>query len=269
VTTSLCCPSRASLFLGEFAHRTGVLTNEKPNGGFSAVRNLQDSTVARWLHDSGYRTSLIGQYLNQYDSCARLPSCSVPQGWADWHAELTDGDVDYTDYQLADSQGNGQAVATTYTNQYSTTLLGQKAVSFIQDTQTNHPTQPLFLYLAPFAPHPDAVPATGDGHVYDSLTWRAPPAGIAPPPWNQDPVNGPTWSTDLDNNPNHMGNPPNPATLEKFLGKKDKEHSNEMEALIEVDRQVHAVVQALGSQASNTLFVFTSDNGLSWGEHRY
>src|SRR5262249_39944969 len=138
-----------------------------------------------------------------------------------------------------------------------------------QDTETNHPTQPLFLYLAPFAPHPDAVPATGDGHVYDSLTWRAPPAGIAPPSWNQDPVNGPTWSTDLDNNPNHMGNPPNPPTLEKFRGKKDKEHSNEMEALIEVDRQVHAVVQALGSQASNTLFVFTSDNGLSWGEHRY
>ncbi|HXJ64000.1 MAG TPA: sulfatase-like hydrolase/transferase, partial [Actinomycetota bacterium] len=43
VTTSLCCPSRASLFLGEFAHRTGVLTNEKPNGGFSAFRDLQDS----------------------------------------------------------------------------------------------------------------------------------------------------------------------------------------------------------------------------------
>ncbi|HXJ64426.1 MAG TPA: sulfatase/phosphatase domain-containing protein, partial [Actinomycetota bacterium] len=54
-----------------------------------------------------------------------------------------------------------------------------------------------------------------------------------------------------------------------FLGKRDTEQRNETEALLEVDRQVHAVVQALGTEASNTLFVFTSDNGLSWGEHRY
>src|SRR4051812_48043230 len=261
VTTSLCCPSRASLFLGEFAHRTGVLTNEKPAGGFSAFRNLQDSTIARWLHDSGYRTSLVGKYLNQYDSCADVPSCAVPLGWDDWHAEITDGDVDYTDFKLADSQGNGQAVATPYSG-YSTTILGQKAASFVSDSVANHPEQPLFLYFAPFAPHPDAVPATGDDHAYDGMAWRSPTTpATAPPSWNQDAVNGPTWSTDLTNNPGHP--------QEKFFTKKDAEHRDQFEALLEVDRQVHAVVQALGGSASNTLIVFTSDNGLSWGEHRY
>jgi arylsulfatase A-like enzyme len=261
-TTSLCCPSRASLFLGQFAHHTGVLTNEKPEGGFAAFRNLQDSTIARWLHDSGYRTSLIGKYLNQYDACASVPSCAVPQGWDDWHAEIAEDDVDYTEFQLADSQGNGQAVTTGYSG-YSTTILGEKAVSFVQDTLTNHPTQPMFLYLAPFAPHPDAEPATGDGHVFDSMTWRAPPAGNAPPSWNANPVNGPFWSTDLSNNGDHQSN------LETFLSRRDREHRNELESLVEVDRQVHAVVQALGPAISNTLIVFTSDNGLSWGEHRY
>ena len=259
VTTSLCCPSRASLFLGQYAHRTGVYTNDKPNGAFPAFRPLQDSTIARWLHDSGYRTSLVGKYLNGYDVCTNTPTCNVPHGWDDWHAEITDGDVDYTDFQLADSLGNGLASAHSY-SEYSTSLLGQKAVSFVQDSLANHSEQPLFLYFAPFAPHPSAVAAAGDDSTF-GFTWRHPSPGIAPNSWNQDPTNGPAWSTDRTNNPDHIGT--------QFLNKRDAEHRNEMESLLEVDRQVHALVQALGSAVDDTLIVFTSDNGLSWGEHRY
>jgi N-acetylglucosamine-6-sulfatase len=253
VTTSLCCPSRASLFLGRYAHATGVLTNEKPDGGFPAFRPMQDHTVARWLHDAGYRTSLVGKYLNQYDACASVATCPVPEGWDDWHAEITDGDVDYTNFQLADSIGGGRAAATRYSS-YSTTVLGQKAVDFVRDGLADHAGQPLFLYFAPFAPHPKAEAAAGDGPAFDSMpNWR-------PPSWNVDPTSGPTWSTETTNNP--------PLTP-KQIGHKDDEHRSEMETLLEVDRQVHAVVQALGSAAATTLFVFTSDNGLSWGEHRY
>src|SRR5439155_551801 len=43
---------------------------------------------------------------------------------------------------------------------------------------------------------------------------------------------------------------------------------DQLETLIEVDRQIGAIVAALGPRISNTLFVFTSDNGLAWGEHR-
>ncbi|MFL5798872.1 MAG: sulfatase-like hydrolase/transferase [Actinomycetota bacterium] len=253
VPTSLCCPSRASLFLGRYARHSGVLTNDKPYGGFPAFRTMQGSTVARWLHDAGYRTSLVGKYLNQYDACSSAPTCSVPEGWDDWHAEITDGDLDYTSFQLADSVGEGVAAPTAYSS-YSTTMLGQKAVQFVQDSLAHHADQPMFLYLAPFAPHPKAVPAPGEEAAFASMPpWR-------PPSWNADPSNGPTWSTDTTNNP--------PLTARQ-IGHKDDEHRNEMASLLEIDRQVHAVVQALGPAASTTLFVFTSDNGLSWGEHRY
>ena len=171
----------------------------------------------------------------------------MPQGWDDWRAEITDGDVDYTDFQLADSQGTARR-SRPPTSQYSTSLLGRKAVSFIQDTETNHPTQPLFLYLAPFAPHPDAVPATGDNHVYDSMTWRHRRGGAAVV--NQDPVNGPSVVDRPRQQPEPHGEPANPA--KKFLGTRDTEHRNEMEALLEVDRQVDEVVRALGGQATPT-----------------
>jgi arylsulfatase A-like enzyme len=243
VTTALCCPSRASLFTGNYAHTTGVLTNEKPTGGFSAFRNLQGSTIATWLHDGGYRTGLFGKYLNQYTACPS-PPCTMPPGWDSWHAEVTDGDVDYTDFQLNDDG----AINSYPAPQYSTTVLGRKAVDFIGAAPAG---QPLFVYFAPFAPHPPAVAASADQHAYDSMpNWR-------PPSWNTVEPDKPQWVRDTTS--------PSPTGISN----KDAEHRSEMASLLEVDRQVHAIVTALGARASNTLFVFTTDNGISWGEHRY
>ncbi len=259
VTTALCCPSRASLFTGQYAHRTGVLTNAKPNGGIAAFRPLEDLTVARWLHDAGYRTSMVGKYLNQYTGCA-TPPCAVPAGWDDWHAEVTDGDGNYSDFQLADSSSPGRAVLNAYPGYYGP-VIQQKAVDFIADGLSNHPGQPLFLYYAPFAPHPDAVPATGDTQFDTMARWGREPYLAS---WNTEPKNGPTWLKPLP-----ADNPNNPILTQTQIDRKDREQRAEMNSLADVDRQVHAIVQALGSSASQTLIVFTSDNGISWGEHRY
>src|SRR4051794_33941775 len=44
VTDSLCCPSRSSIFAGEYPHDTGVFTNEGPDGGFATFRANGDES---------------------------------------------------------------------------------------------------------------------------------------------------------------------------------------------------------------------------------
>ncbi len=90
-----CCPSRAAILRGEYSHGTGVYKNTPPFGGFDTFDD--SSTVATWLHDAGYRTGMIGKYLNGYKTTEY-----VPPGWDAWEAFLTDnGNGDYFDYDLS------------------------------------------------------------------------------------------------------------------------------------------------------------------------
>jgi N-acetylglucosamine-6-sulfatase len=58
VSLSLCCPSRASILRGQYAHNTEIFTNDPPGGGFVKFRDLgrEKATIATWLRDAGYRT---------------------------------------------------------------------------------------------------------------------------------------------------------------------------------------------------------------------
>jgi len=87
VAQPLCGPSRASILTGQYAHNHGVLYNDLPDGGFPAFRRSEGSTLATWLKAAGYRTSLVGKYLNAYPRGAS--DGYIPPGWDDWHGHLT------------------------------------------------------------------------------------------------------------------------------------------------------------------------------------
>src|SRR5215210_7696527 len=88
-TTPLCCPSRASILRGQYAHNTGLWRNEQPNGGAAYFRNkeLDQRTVATILHADGYRTWFGGKYLNGYYTAGGSQGY-VPPGWDSWQAYL-------------------------------------------------------------------------------------------------------------------------------------------------------------------------------------
>jgi N-acetylglucosamine-6-sulfatase len=88
VTDSLCCPSRSSIFSGKFPHDTGVFTNTGADGGFNVFhsRGEESDTFATALQQVGYRTAMMGKYLNGYQPADALGGSQpyVPPGWNEW-----------------------------------------------------------------------------------------------------------------------------------------------------------------------------------------
>ena len=56
---ALCCPSRATLYTGQYAHNHGVLSNGLPTGGYSRLD--KSNWLPLWLQGAGYRTMHVGQ----------------------------------------------------------------------------------------------------------------------------------------------------------------------------------------------------------------
>jgi arylsulfatase A-like enzyme len=239
VVNPVCCPSRASILTGLYSHSTGVYTNRRPDGGFDAFRD--GSTIATWLHAAGYRTALIGKYLNQYG-----PDGYVPPGWDRWFATFRNGG--YFDY-AAVSDGETMHFGEDR-GDYGTTVLASEAVSFIRETAAS---DPLFLYLTPHAPHEPATPERRDRDSFAGL-----------PPWRP-----PSYDErDLSDKPAHMQDQPTLDAPQR--AEIDAFRIRQIQALQSVDRMVGRVVRALREtgRLDDTLLVFTSDNGMLWGEHR-
>jgi N-acetylglucosamine-6-sulfatase len=240
VSTSLCCPSRASLYTGRYSHHTGVYDNTPPDGGLQAFDDR--STIATWLRAAGYRTSFVGRYLNGYEDLAERSF--VPPGWDDWHglAQV----IDQSRYRLNE---NGRLVSYGPSpSDYLTKLLARKAVQFIRGARS-----PFFLHVATVAPHFPAIPAPEDAGSFAT----EPP--YRPPSFNEADVSDKPWGSSIP-----------PMDARKVTRYVDVFRRLTLESLQAVDRAVADIVKALRDRGllDRTVIVFTSDNGHLFGEHR-
>ena len=248
VTTSVCCPSRASILTGQYVHNHGVLDNRYPLGGFRKFMETgkESSTVATWMQEAGYRTGLIGKYLNQYPQKVKNPTY-VPPGWHEWHGvffiEM------YYEYQVNE---NGKVVYYgTDEDEYQTDVLRRKALDFVSKKAAD--PRPFFLYLSPFAPHAPARPAPRHDEEFPGL--KAP----RPPSFNEEDVSDkPAWVQNL------------PLMSEETIARTDDWHRRRVQTMLGVDEMLAALAEKLraSGELENTYIVFTSDNGFQLGAHR-
>jgi arylsulfatase A-like enzyme len=252
VNISLCCPSRVSTLRGQFAHNSTIYSNDLPNGGFEGTyaKGLESSTIATWLQEAGYRTVLLGKYLNGYPDTA--PSVTyIPPGWTEWYSPNGGSPYSQFNYKLNE---NGQTVSYgSADSDYLTDVIAAKATDFIRRSVDQHPEQPFFAYVAPYAPHLPATPAPRHAQALPGITA---PRTLS---FNE---------ADVSDKPSWLRNAP--LLTEAEIATIDAQYRNRRLSLLAVDELVKSIVDTLEAtgQLANTYIFVSSDNGYHHGEHR-
>lgn len=249
VPLSLCCPSRATILTGLYPHNHEVYTNFPPDGGFERFAELghETKTLATALHAAGYRTALIGKYLNGYPG--QEAKEYVPPGWDEWASPVKGAPYGGYGYTLNE---NGRLVQYGGTaGDYMTDVLAGKATAFVRNAAGRG--QPFFLHLSTYAPHKPATVAKRHQGLLPEL--KAP----RPPSFNE---------ADVKDKPAAIRRLPRLDAQQ--IAVIDALYRKQMLSLQAVDEAVAALVQALQEtgQLADTYIFFTSDNGFHMGHHR-
>ncbi|GGK74972.1 sulfatase family protein [Mangrovihabitans endophyticus] len=244
VTDSLCCPSRSSIFTGKFPHDTGVFTNRGRDGGYATFnrRGNPASTFATDLQKAGYRTAMMGKYLNGYQPT----DMTVPPGWTEWDVA---GNA-YAEYNYNLLENNQVKHYGKAPGDYLTDVVSGKASAFI--TASVAAKKPFLVEVATFAPHGPYTPAARDKSAFPGLT--APRTAA----YDTLPSAAPAWLAARE---------PLTDAEKKAI---DRDFRKRAQAVQSVDRMIGSLQQTLDKAgvADRTVVVFSSDNGYHMGEHR-
>lgn len=271
VTNSVCCPSRATFLTGQYTHNHGK------NHRLSTFNDT--STIATWLSTAGYYTGFVGKYLNGYNGTYDANNDGeidptetkyVPPGWDDWQALIDWTTYQAYDYQLLNSRANEIEL---YPSTYRTYTLARKTVEFIQIAKTTNDAMPFFLWLNPVVPHTekgvnfDPTCYLDSGQVLYTIRPAPQHEGSADsismplsPSFNEvDIADKPAWLQSMS--PTQLG-ADNVACIESV-------YQDKLESLRVLDQLVSVLVRTLSRQGeTDTVLIFTSDNGFIYGEHR-
>ncbi len=229
VTTPFCCPSRASILTGMYAHNTYVHVNEDP---------LLFPTVVEDLHKNGYYTGLVGKYLNSWKG--------EPRSEYDYWVSFFGGTVpNYYDPNL---NINGEWQKKTG---YITYLFKDYVIEFL-DLATRQ-RKPFMLIFAPNAPHAPFTPLKEDRGLYQDLpVYR-------PANYNEE---------DVSDKPGSISRKPlfTEEDIKKIDSTRRRQILT-LTSLDRSIGEIMKKLQETG-ELDNTVVIFISDNGIHWGEHR-
>jgi arylsulfatase A-like enzyme len=248
-STPLCCPSRATILRGQYAHNHGILTNGGATGGFRKFyeTGLGESSVSTTLAAAGYHTAFVGHYLNGYpEDVQGLPQDYVPPGWNTW--AVVPGPAGSRSYALTE---NGITTRYNASTDHLSDILAKRAEQLIS-TQAAVPGA-FFLTLGLSAPHFPALPAERHRSLFASA--KA-PRGTA------------FGEQDISDKPAYVQR--RPPLDQSAIALIDAEYAARLRSLQSVDDLVERVVGALSAtgELANTYLFVTSDNGYMQGQHR-
>jgi arylsulfatase A-like enzyme len=299
----LCCPARATFITGQYAHNHGVGGNFWPYGWYGMKH--RGNILPAWLQKVGYRTALIGKWLNGYG--ALDAHGEVPHGFDIWRGLLdvsaydyynfvmnrngslkTWGDADFArklvkfaNIEVTRQDGGLPAIlnklaeefgpapyhywGTQDPKDYSPDVTGRITEDLVRSEAKSR--KPFFIWWAPAAPHREDVAVTLMGRPGDD---PRPPKRYEKKSKQYRLPRPPSFNeADFADKPSNMRNNA-PTMTDKQIQQLQLDYEGRMGSLLAVDDHVKRLVQILRStgQLKNTLIVFLSDNGWLQGQHR-
>ncbi len=306
----LCGPARAALLTGQLSHNNRIVSNFRSNdGGHLTFKDLPGrlnhrNSLAPWLKKAGYRTGMVGKYLNEYGVFDRK---EVPPGWDYWAALIDNSTYDYFnfgmnvnrkvriygDQKYAESQmqlGTDTATkpptnfaemiaafrkafdpwdyfGTQVDSDYTMDVNGAFAAKFVRKAAPKK--KPFFLYYAPPGPH-----AEDTNHI-QGLREGAPGPDPRPPSryahaFDHLELPRPASFNEADVSDKAQNIRGLAPLTDTQIEQMTASYRGRLGALRAVDDQVGKIIKELkrAGEFKNTYIVFTSDNGYIQGAHR-
>jgi N-acetylglucosamine-6-sulfatase len=240
-----CCPFRATMLLGQYAHNHEVFSNGPPYGGAPRffARGHDKRTFAVWLHEAGITTGLVGKMLNHY----LMKKFGALPGWS--YVALVDNAHLSYDYDLLTHDGDLLHYGT-QPKDYLNDVLTRYALEFLRQAAAE--PEPFFLYVGTSNPHSPTIAAPRHLGLHQHAVLPRSPA------FNE---------ADRSDKPALIRSFPPLTTAQ--IDELTAEYRRRLDSLATVDEMVRDIVETLEAtgELDNTYIVFTSDNGFHLGDH--
>lgn len=227
-TTPLCCPSRATIFTGQYTHNHGVKTN-------SQTDLPQNETIQAYLDAAGYKTAIFGKYLNAWNIDVDPPHFDK---WAIF-------DSSQASYRPGPWNVQGR---TKRVEAYPTSFIRRKAMRFLKGTAERRDRRPWSMFLPVPAPH---LPSTPQHKHRDASV-----GSISPNPA--------TREKDRRDKPPYVREKNVPFRRARDVARTQKRSLLSVDDLV---GKVMTRLKGL-DESRDTLAFFVSDNGFLWAEHK-
>ena len=252
-TSGVCSPTRATLLTGLLPSQTGVHNalpakfSEPGMENWSAITEFR--TLPQTLSQLGYKTALIGKY--------HLGAHRRAQLGFDYWLTFTSGHT--TSFHNVDVVDNGNQYTV---REHLTDFWTKKAVDYIEKQSSDSPFFLLLTYNGPYMLPPSVTQPPKSRHKewYTTHTPNFPQRPVHPflANWAQ----GKTPSGEMKKDATHAWAAINALNNKTAI-------INTASETTMVDDGVGKVLSALKEKklSENTLVIYTSDQGSSWGQH--